>query len=802
MRTFVGLALVTAALVGTACTGDDDDAPETTVAVTGPPTTGVVDDAPADVTFTFGVLAPGDDLLDELAAGQARGIAVALDDINAAGGVLDGSVATVQADESVDDPIETTVESLIGAGANAILGPVGSASAVEVAAIARDEQLLVCSASATAPSVTTSGTAATFFRTAMRDDDTSGAVADEIMDVDEDTEPPRDIMILGRDDIYGTELVGDLSAQLSARGATVDTILYPARRVEFGEEAETVVAADPDVVVVASFAEGVSLLAELAELGFPLSRVVGLDGLSRADIANQISPDDPSRVDGMRVMRATGDRLLMDRLRDVAVEDEGGDADVQTLYGAQMYDCAITIALAAIAAGSDVAADVGEQVRSVTSGGRTCSTFAHCKSLLEAGEGIAYSGASGGLEIDEAGDISTTRLTTSVVVEGALEDVSTRDIDLIRARRLQFFSSAVVMTQVQQAMKLLGYFHGDVTGVHDEETTAALQAMQRDLGVPETGQYDEATDAALRARLGDASSMLNLATSQLQLELQALGYYDGPIDGRFSAATIAAVRAFQTRIGVPPTGLLDTTTLRQVYVLGQQNPLVPPPPLPEPPPPPTEPPPVTTTPPPPPPVTEPPPDTTVPPPPPPPVTDPPPPATDPPPVTTVPPPPPPETTTTAPPPPDTTTTTAPEPEPDPLPTMYEIIGTDPRFSTFLGLVRRAGFGGDLSAPARPFTVFAPTNAAFDAMDEAERAEWTEDPARLRALLAYHGVDPDAGALTPADFRTGPLRSIHGAALDVVADGSAVTVNGTGLDAPLDASNGVVYPIAAVLVPPA
>ncbi len=54
-------------------------------------------------------------------------------------------------------------------------------------------------------------------------------------------------MILGRDDTYGTELVGDLSAQLTARGATVDTILYPARRVEFGEEAETVV---PGVVQV------------------------------------------------------------------------------------------------------------------------------------------------------------------------------------------------------------------------------------------------------------------------------------------------------------------------------------------------------------------------------------------------------------------------------------------------------------------------------------------------------------------------------------------------------------------------
>ena len=46
----------------------------------------------------------------------------------------------------------------------------------------------------------------------------------------------------------------------------------------------------------------------------------------------------------------------------------------------------------------------------------------------------------------------------------------------------------------------------------------------------------------------------SLSITQLQLELQALGYYDGPIDGRYSAATIAAVRAFQARSACPRPG--------------------------------------------------------------------------------------------------------------------------------------------------------------------------------------------------------------------------------------------------------
>ena len=368
--------------------------------------------------------------------------------------------------------------------------------------------------------------------------------------------------------------------------------------------------------------------------------------------------------------------------------------------------------------------------------------------------------------------------------------MSSQEIDLIAARRLQILSSAVVMTQVQQALRALGYYDGDITGFYNDETGEALRALQRDLGLPETGEYDAATDEALRARLGAASSTLSLATSQLQLELQALGYYDGPIDGRYSWATADAVRAFQTRIGVPATGLIDSTTLRQVYVLGQQNPLTPPPPVPE----------TTTT-------------TTAPPPPP--VTDPPPPPT---PAPTPAPPPPPDTTTTiAPPPPSTppTTTTiarrkrktsrrrrkTSRPAPDPGPTMYAVLGADPQFSTFVGLVRTRWVRRRPRSARPGFTLLAPTNAAFDSMDPEERAEWTEDPANLRALLAYHGIEPAAGVIQPGDFTTGPLQSIHGAPLDVVAGGGSVTVNDATLGTPTEAANGIVYPINAVLVPP-
>ena len=133
----------------------------------------------------------------------------------------------------------------------------------------------------------------------------------------------------------------------------------------------------------------------------------------------------------------------------------------------------------------------------------------------------------------------------AAVSDGQLQPVSTRDVDLVAERQQEIFDSAVFVAQLQQALKVLGYYDGDVTGVYDDATTAAVAALQRDLGLPETGEYDEATDAALRQRLGDRLDTFTGAVSDLQEALTELGYYSGPIDGRYSAATVAAVKAFQ-----------------------------------------------------------------------------------------------------------------------------------------------------------------------------------------------------------------------------------------------------------------
>jgi peptidoglycan hydrolase-like protein with peptidoglycan-binding domain len=467
-------------------------------------------------------------------------------------------------------------------------------------------------------------------------------------------------------------------------------------------------------------------------------------------LAEQTFPDDPTRANGLNVIGTTGDRALMARISQVPAAQD------QTSYGGQMYDCAITLALAAIASGSTEPATVGQTVPSVTAGGRTCSTFAHCVELLAAGEDIDYDGTTGRIEIDGAGDISAARITTLTVLDGQLQPTASQDLDLVARRQQDIFASAVFVTQLQQALKVLGYFEGDITGVYDDATTAAVAALQRDLGLPDSGQFDEATEAALRDRLGVRLDAFSTSVAQLQQALADRGYYTGPIDGRWSAATIEAVKAFQRDLGVPETGVVDVATLQAIYARGIATGVA-----------------------------------SVP-------------TTTAPPETTAPP-----ATTTAPPPPDTTAAPTPTPAPTTPPTppttdaptpeperddLYAVLAADPQFSSLVEVLDTAGYATDLAHPG-PITFFAPTNAAFDQLDPETRDRLTSDPAAANELLRDLAVE---GALTTDELTTGELTSVGGFQIEIVADGGTITVQGAPIVAPnLVASNGVAQGIGAV-----
>ena len=104
--------------------------------------------------------------------------------------------------------------------------------------------------------------------------------------------------------------------------------------------------------------------------------------------------------------------------------------------------------------------------------------------------------------------------------------------------------------------------------------------------------------------------------------------------------------------------------------------------------------------------------------------------------------------------------------------------------------------------AGPFTVFAPTDAAFAKLPAATLNSLLENPAELRKVLTYHVV---AGKVTAADVvKLTEARTVNGANVQIAVRDGKVVLNGTSTVATADvmASNGVIHVIDTVILPPA
>jgi branched-chain amino acid transport system substrate-binding protein len=85
------------------------------------------------------------------------------------------------------------------------------------------------------------------------------------------------------------------------------------------------------------------------------------------------------------------------------VEAAGGSLDSFS-YGPEAYDAIVTTALAAAVAESDSGTDIGAEIPGVTREGTKCTSYEECMGLIEEGEDIDYDGASGPIEMSDAGD--------------------------------------------------------------------------------------------------------------------------------------------------------------------------------------------------------------------------------------------------------------------------------------------------------------------------------------------------------------------------------------------------------------
>ena len=130
--------------------------------------------------------------------------------------------------------------------------------------------------------------------------------------------------------------------------------------------------------------------------------------------------------------------------------------------------------------------------------------------------------------------------------------------------------------------------------------------------------------------------------------------------------------------------------------------------------------------------------------------------------------------------------------------VADTIAAKPELSTLSSLIVKAGLTDTLKA-AGPFTVFAPTNAAFAKVPAKTMDDLGKDPEKLKAVLTYHVVPSKVMA---ADVKNGNAKTVNGANIALSKSGDFVTVeDGMVQTADLPATNGVVHIIDSVLIPP-
>ena len=120
-----------------------------------------------------------------------------------------------------------------------------------------------------------------------------------------------------------------------------------------------------------------------------------------------------------------------------------------------------------------------------------------------------------------------------------------------------------------------------------------------------------------------------------------------------------------------------------------------------------------------------------------------------------------------------------------------------QFNTLAAALKAAGLIDTLKGPG-PFTVFAPTDAAFAKIPQAQLEALLKDKAKLTSVLTYHVVP---GQVMASDVKPGAVKTVQGSALTLRTQGGKVMVdNATVTKTDISADNGVIHVIDSVILP--
>jgi len=359
-----------------------------------------------DGTLTIGTLLPQTGDLAFLGPPEFAGVQTAIDDINAAGGVLGEDVVQVKADsgDGTPDIAGAQTDKLLDANADVVLGAASSSVSLSVIDKITGAGVVQFSPANTSPALDDKKTDPKnlYFRTAPSDVLQGAVMANTLIE-----DGKTNVAILARQDSYGELLAGQIEKGIKSGGGDVATKqLYSADSTNYTAEINQVAASKPDAIVLVAFDETKKIIPGLIAKGVgPKDQQIYFVDGNTADYSGDFKKGTLTGV------KATypGAELTSDfKARMSKTDPKLKDFT----YGPESYDATVLSALAAIQAKSDDPTTFAPDIITVSEGGTECSTFKECSDLLADGEDIDYQGVSGPVDMGPTG--SPTKATIGI----------------------------------------------------------------------------------------------------------------------------------------------------------------------------------------------------------------------------------------------------------------------------------------------------------------------------------------------------------------------------------------------------
>jgi branched-chain amino acid transport system substrate-binding protein len=335
------------------------------------------------------------------------GARLAIDEVNRAGGVLNGQrLALVDADDQTNPQVAVDVATRLVQveKVSALIGAMASGSTIPVAnSVTIPNGVVQISPSSTAPAISALKDNDFVFRTAVPDGLQGQVIAREAR-----ARGVERIAIMAINSAYGNGLMNAVRENFTRLGGTVTSATnFEGDRPSYRAELATAAGAgNPQALVVVGYPAngGNTILRQALENGF-FKNFILPDGMRDPTVVKEIGAKNLSGSWGT-APASTAEAALQERFR--TAYRSFSKEDPTQAFVAESYDAAMLIALAIQQAGSADRTAIRDALRRVANGpGERVGPgeFARAKDLISRGTKVNYEGASGPVEFDASGDV-------------------------------------------------------------------------------------------------------------------------------------------------------------------------------------------------------------------------------------------------------------------------------------------------------------------------------------------------------------------------------------------------------------